>query len=56
MKKGTISEDDRSAALGRIRPATELSGIAEADLVVEAATENRDLKFSIFQEMDRQAR
>lgn len=55
IKKGTLAEDDRDAALGRIRTATDVSAVADADLVVEAATENRDLKFRIFEEMDRHA-
>ncbi|HEU4452767.1 MAG TPA: 3-hydroxybutyryl-CoA dehydrogenase [Longimicrobium sp.] len=52
IKKGNASEDDKSAALGRIRTATELSAAADADLVVEAATENPALKFSIFEQLD----
>jgi 3-hydroxybutyryl-CoA dehydrogenase len=52
IKKGALSEDDKAAAMGRIRTATELSAAADADLIVEAATENRDLKFRIFQELD----
>jgi 3-hydroxybutyryl-CoA dehydrogenase len=55
IKKGTLAEADRDAALGRIRTATDVSAVADADLVVEAATENRDLKFRIFEEMDRHA-
>ena len=56
IKKGALTEGDRDAALGRIRAATDLAaGVADADLVVEAATENRALKFSIFEEMDRAA-
>jgi 3-hydroxybutyryl-CoA dehydrogenase len=55
IKKGTLAEADRDAALGRIRTATDLSAVADADLVVEAATENRELKFKIFEEMDRHA-
>lgn len=55
IKKGTLAEADRDAALGRIRTATDVSSVADADLVVEAATENRDLKFRIFEEMDRHA-
>ncbi|HEX2209107.1 MAG TPA: 3-hydroxybutyryl-CoA dehydrogenase [Longimicrobium sp.] len=55
IKKGTLTEADRDAALGRIRTATDVSAVADADLVVEAATENRDLKFRIFEEMDRHA-
>jgi len=52
IKKGALSEDDKAAAMGRIRTATELSAAADADLIVEAATENRDLKFRIFEELD----
>ncbi len=52
IKKGLLAEADRDAALERIRPATELGGAEGAELVVEAATENRDLKFRIFRELD----
>ena len=55
IKKGTLAEADRDAALGRIRTATDVSAVTDADLVVEAATENRELKFRIFEEMDRHA-
>jgi 3-hydroxybutyryl-CoA dehydrogenase len=53
IKKGALSEEDKQAALGRIRTAGSLSAAEDADLVVEAATENRDLKFNIFEELDR---
>ncbi len=53
IRKGALSEADRDAALSRIATATELSdGVKDADLVVEAATENTDLKFRIFEAMD----
>jgi len=52
INKGSLSEDDKAAAMGRIRTATELSAAADADLIVEAATENRELKFRIFEELD----
>ncbi|HYW06732.1 MAG TPA: 3-hydroxybutyryl-CoA dehydrogenase [Longimicrobium sp.] len=55
IKKGALAEADRDAALGRIATATELACVARADLVVEAATENRDLKFRIFREIDSHA-
>jgi len=55
IKKGALAEADRDAALGRITAATDLAAIAGADLVVEAATENRELKFRIFAEMDAHA-
>src|SRR4051812_42627985 len=52
VKKGALTQDDRDAALGRIRTAASLAeGVAGADLVVEAATENQALKFRIFEEM-----
>ncbi|MEW5931404.1 MAG: 3-hydroxybutyryl-CoA dehydrogenase [Gemmatimonadota bacterium] len=56
IKKGAYTEDEKAAALGRIATATDpAEGVAGADLVVEAATENRDLKFRIFRAMDEAA-
>ena len=56
IKKGAYTEDEKAAALGRIATATDSAqGVAGADLVVEAATENRDLKFRIFRAMDEAA-
>ena len=55
IKKGALSEDDKNAALGRIATAGELSAAKDADLVIEAATENTELKFQIFEELDRAA-
>ncbi|HEX8210257.1 MAG TPA: 3-hydroxybutyryl-CoA dehydrogenase [Longimicrobium sp.] len=55
IKKGALAESDRDAALGRITAATDLAAVSGADLVVEAATENRDLKFRIFADMDAHA-
>jgi 3-hydroxybutyryl-CoA dehydrogenase len=52
VKKGSIQEAEKEAALGRIRTATGLAEVAGADLIVEAATEDRDLKFRIFRELD----
>jgi 3-hydroxybutyryl-CoA dehydrogenase len=52
IKKGTLAEQDRDAALARISLDTGLAAAGDADLVVEAATENRDLKFRIFRDLD----
>lgn len=53
VAKGTLSESDKAATLGRIKPVTDLaSGVSAADLVVEAATENVDLKLKIFRDID----
>ena len=55
IKKGALSEQDRDAALGRIGSATEIGEVGDAELIVEAATENRDLKFRIFEQLDEAA-
>ncbi|HET7564429.1 MAG TPA: 3-hydroxybutyryl-CoA dehydrogenase [Gemmatimonadaceae bacterium] len=52
VKKGTIDAAARDAALGRITSTGELEGVQHADLVVEAATENTELKFRIFRDLD----
>ena len=52
VAKDKISEVDRNATLNNITTHTELSAGAESDLVVEAATENEDIKLGIFKELD----
>ncbi len=52
VKKEKMSEADKAAALARIRPATDLSAVKGCDLVIEAATENLDLKLKIFRQLD----
>ena len=55
VKKGTVSAEQRDAALARIRTAATLDAASDAELVVEAATEQPDVKFKIFRELDRVA-
>jgi 3-hydroxybutyryl-CoA dehydrogenase len=55
IRKGVLAEGDRDAALARIRAETDLAAVSGAQLVVEAATENRELKERIFRELDRHA-
>src|SRR5213593_2827516 len=55
VKKGTVTAEQRDAALARIRPSTTLDSVAHAELVVEAATEQPDVKFRIFRDLDRLA-
>ncbi|HYK77477.1 MAG TPA: 3-hydroxybutyryl-CoA dehydrogenase [Daejeonella sp.] len=51
--KGMISEEDKQKTLNQITIYTDLkSGVENADLVVEAATENTTLKLNIFKELD----
>jgi 3-hydroxybutyryl-CoA dehydrogenase len=55
VKKGALEAAARDAALGRITLAGALDAVAGATVVVEAATERKDLKFQIFRELDRLA-
>ena len=56
VKKGALSEDEKAGTLRRIHPMTDLqSGLAGADLAIEAATENIDLKCKIFADLDQWA-
>ena len=49
VKKERITEQDASATLARLRFGTDLGAFADRDLIVEAATENVDLKYKIFE-------
>jgi 3-hydroxybutyryl-CoA dehydrogenase len=53
IAKGTMTEDAKAAALANISTFTDMaSALKDADLVVEAATENIDLKVKIFKQLD----
>jgi 3-hydroxybutyryl-CoA dehydrogenase len=56
IKKGTLTEADKTLILSRIATSNEVAkGVKNADLVVEAATENVALKLKIFGDMDANA-
>lgn len=56
IKKEKISETDKTKTLSNIETFSAISeGVKNADLVVEAATENQDLKLKIFSELDKQS-
>lgn len=55
VKKGALEAAAADAALARIQTATALDAVADAQIVVEAATERVDLKFRIFEDLDRLA-
>ena len=55
IKKGALTEADRDGALGHVTTATDLEAAAKAELIVEAATENPELKFTIFEKLDEMA-
>ncbi|MCC6318557.1 MAG: 3-hydroxybutyryl-CoA dehydrogenase [Gemmatimonadaceae bacterium] len=55
VKKGALDAAAKDAALARLTVATDLAAVAPAGLAIEAATENADLKFRIFADLDRLA-
>ena len=56
VEKGRLTAEDREAALGRLTLTTDLSDLADCDLVIEAVLEELDLKREVFAELDRIAR
>jgi 3-hydroxybutyryl-CoA dehydrogenase len=56
IAKGTVTEEQKKQALGNIKCISDMiEGVKEAELVVEAATENVDLKLEIFDQLDEYA-
>ncbi len=53
LEKGKISQQDKDAALGRIKGTTNFKDFHDCDLVIEAAIENMDLKKKIFADLDK---
>jgi 3-hydroxybutyryl-CoA dehydrogenase len=52
LKKEKITEADKAAALAKIQGSTQYDDLKSADLVIEAATENQDLKVKILKQLD----
>ena len=52
VAKEKITQADMDAAMARIKGSTDLSSIAEADFVIEAATEDMEAKKALFKELD----
>jgi 3-hydroxybutyryl-CoA dehydrogenase len=56
VAKELITESQKSESLERLTTGTDLKvSVANADLVVEAATENTDIKFKLFKDLDEMA-
>ena len=53
LKKGAIKAEDKEQTLDRIKTAESLDAVRDATVVIEAVTEQRDLKFKIFGDIDR---
>ncbi len=52
IKKNTMTEEQKKAILHGIKTTTQISELADCDFVIEAATENVELKLSIFRQLD----
>ncbi|MCI0497038.1 MAG: 3-hydroxybutyryl-CoA dehydrogenase [Thermoplasmata archaeon] len=52
VKKEKITEADKAAVLGRIKGTTDMKAVASCHLVVEAATEDPEIKRKIFRDLD----
>ncbi len=52
VKKEKMTEDQKSKLLGHVQTSTDMKAFADCDFIVEAATENVDLKIKIFQQLD----
>ena len=55
VKKGTLPSDAPAQILGRISTGAKLDAAAPAEIVIEAASENPAVKFSLFEQLDRLA-
>lgn len=56
LKAGRISADELAAATARLRTGTDVALARDADLVIEAITENYDLKRDLFRQLDEMCR
>ena len=56
VKKGKIQESEKESALARIEYVTDISACHDADVVIEAVAENKDLKISIMKEIEKYAK
>ncbi len=53
VSKGKMTEDEKAAILGRIKPSVSLEDAADCDLIIEAIVENFTIKEKVFKELDR---
>jgi 3-hydroxybutyryl-CoA dehydrogenase len=56
VKKGKLTDADKSAALGRIAPVIDMAALASADLAIEAVPEQLELKTRVLQDADKALR
>ncbi|MEJ2428339.1 MAG: 3-hydroxybutyryl-CoA dehydrogenase [Deltaproteobacteria bacterium] len=51
-EKGSISGEEKEATLGRVKTTVDMVELSACDYVIEAATENEEIKFRIFRDLD----
>jgi 3-hydroxybutyryl-CoA dehydrogenase len=56
IERGKLTQAQKETVLACIEPSTDIDDMARADFVVEAATENEELKFQIFRDLDKTCR
>jgi 3-hydroxybutyryl-CoA dehydrogenase len=56
VEKNRLTEEDRQKTLTRLKPTTLISNLAEADLIVEAVTENFETKAGVFKSLESHCR
>ncbi|MCC9306914.1 3-hydroxyacyl-CoA dehydrogenase family protein [Kitasatospora sp. RB6PN24] len=56
VAKGRMTQEEATAALGRITTSTDLGAVAEADIVIEAVFEQLEVKEGVFRELDKIAK
>ena len=52
VKKGTVQESDKASAMSRIKTTLDIKDAKDADIVIEAALEELDIKKNIFKQLD----
>jgi 3-hydroxybutyryl-CoA dehydrogenase len=52
VDKERLQEDEKRAIINRIRPVTEMSALSEASFIIEAVTENLEVKTNVFRALD----
>ena len=56
IKKEKMSAEQKAAAMAKIATATDIAALKDVDLIIEAATENLELKTKIFKQLDATAK
>lgn len=56
VAKGRFSQEVADLAISKVEKSTELNSLSDCDLIIEAATENKNIKFEIFKNLDEVAK